>query len=43
MIGFEFLNNRTRFIHSKDLDDMRTAVLDDDDQEIGDDVSDYFS
>ena len=22
---------------------MRTAVLDDDDQEIGDDVSDYFS
>ena len=27
MIGFEFLNNRTRFIHSKDLDDMRTGVI----------------
>ncbi len=41
MFGFEFWNFGTQILHSKDLDDMRAAVLDDDEQEIHCDVSDY--
>ncbi|KIC41847.1 hypothetical protein RA27_00010 [Ruegeria sp. ANG-R] len=41
MFGFEFLNYGAQILHSKDLDDMRAAVLDDDDQEIDCNVSDF--
>ncbi len=41
MFGFEFWNYGTQILHSKDLDDMRAAVLDDDEQEIHCDVSDF--
>ncbi|WP_170561484.1 hypothetical protein [Ruegeria atlantica] len=41
MFGFEFLNYGAQILHSKDLDDMRAAILSDDDQEIDCDISDF--
>ncbi|WP_170755571.1 hypothetical protein [Ruegeria lacuscaerulensis] len=41
MFGFEFLNYGTQILHSKDLEDMRAAILGDDDQEIECDNSDF--
>ena len=41
MFGFEFLNYGTQILHSKDLEDMRSAILEDDEQEIGCAVSDF--
>lgn len=41
MFGFEFLNYGTQILHSKDLDDMRAAVLGDDEQEVDCKVSDF--
>ncbi len=41
MFGFEFLNYGAQILHSKDLEDMRSAILSDDDQEIDCNVSDF--
>lgn len=41
MFGFEFLNYGSQILHSKDLDDMRAAVLGDDEQEVNCKVSDF--
>ncbi len=41
MFGFEFLNYGTQILHSKDLDDMRAAVLGDDEQEVECKISDF--
>ncbi len=40
MFGFEFLNYGTQILHNKDLEDMRDAILSDD-QEIGCTVSEF--
>ncbi|WP_170761463.1 hypothetical protein [Ruegeria lacuscaerulensis] len=40
MFGLQFVNYSTRILHSKDLDDMRTAILSEDDQVDGDGVAD---
>ncbi|SDX89877.1 hypothetical protein SAMN05444358_1153 [Ruegeria halocynthiae] len=41
MFGFEFINYGTQILHSKDLDDMRDAVLGGDEQEVDCNVSDF--
>ncbi len=41
MFGFEFLNYGAQILHSKDLDDMRAAILSDDEQEVDCKVSDF--
>lgn len=41
MFGFEFLNYGAQILHSKDLEDMRAALLSDDDQEVDCNVSDF--
>lgn len=41
MLGFEFLNYGTQILHSKDLEDMRAAVLSGEDQEIDCDISEF--
>lgn len=41
MFGFEFLNYGAQILHSKDLDDMRAAVLGDDEQEVDCNISDF--
>ncbi len=41
MFGFEFLNYGAQILHSKDLDDMRAAILGDNEQEIDCNISDF--
>ncbi len=43
MFGFEFLNYGAQILHNKDLEDMRDAILSDDDHEVDCTVSDFFS
>ena len=41
MFGFEFLNYGAQILHNKDLEDMREAILSDDDHEVDCTVSDF--
>lgn len=41
MLGYEFLNYGAQILHNKDLEDMRDAILSDDDREVDCTVSDF--
>lgn len=41
MFGFSFITYGTQILHSKDLDDMRDAILGEDGQEVDSHVSDF--
>ncbi|RLK08175.1 hypothetical protein [Ruegeria conchae] len=41
MFSFEFINYGTQILHSKDLEDMRDAVLGGNDHEVDCNVSDF--